>query len=930
MLAFVGFGTFLEIGNLIQQEKLKELEFSATDKVRQIVDWREAHLRRGEALSRTTMLPYEFEQWLQANHPDDWRKREFSRTLSELRKIYGYRAVALLDRRGSLQLSEPGETCWTPADMALANQAMGERNGLLSDIHPDNEGDGSLSIDFAAPLIANDSGRVVGALLLQIDPSTQLFPLVQSWPTTSTSTETLLVRREGDEIVYLNELRHRNNTALKLRLPISTPRLPPAMWLRGEFDALKGLDYRGVPVVAAVNPVPGTQWLMVTKVDKEELFSPIQKLQIRSTGLGLAFLAGVGLLFFIWLRGIQERHRLISAQRDAAVEREILLKHFEYLTQYANDIILVTDQDGRIVEANQRAERSYGYERGELLRMQFADLRPPAKPPSFFDAQLAQLRQAGESIFETVNRRKDGSIFPVEVSARMIEVKGVTYLQSIIRDISERKRAELELRKYAEQVEDLYNNAPCGYHSLDQDGMILRINDTELRWLGYSREEIVGRKNIRDLFTGKSTQVFRHRFPAFKTQGAVKNLKMELVRKDGTILPVVVDATVIHDLDGNYLMSRSSVFDDTERRIAEEKLQLYSEIVSNMDEGVVLIQATGQMIVYANPKFEGMFGYDPGELSGIPVENLNAESDKSPEETAGEIITALACNGKWTGEVLNRRKNGEAFWCRAYVSTIEFHPYGTVWVAIHQDISERKRIEAMRSEIEHAGRLNLAVEMASGLAHELSQPLSAANNYLVGCLHRMKAESWDHEKLRNAVELAYNQTKRAGAIITHLKRFIRKQDNERTPADINLLIHDTLNFLEQEILRHAIELQVELVPLPLVKVNKVEIEQVLLNLLKNAIDAMNALPRRKLHLATRIWNSNHILVTVSDSGKGIPKKDLSNLFNPFQTTKQDGLGLGLAICRSLVENHGGQIWVDAQAESGAEFNFTLPCEVPHD
>lgn len=922
-LAMAGYRAFLEFENLIQEEKLKELEYSAAIKIHQVVAWRETQLRRGKALSHVTMLPYEFEQWLQKGHPADWRRQQFAKTITGLQQIYGYQAVALLDRQGTVKLAQPHGELWDTPDTALAKQAMTARTPLLSDIHRDSSGNQALCINVAVPLIANDPDRVVGAVLLRIDPAKQLFPLVQSWPTSSPSAETLLTRREGNEVVFLNELRHRKNTALTLRLPVATSNLPTAMWLRGEFDGLRGIDYRGVAVVSTVRQVPGTSWLMVAKIDKEELFAPIQKLKSGALSLGLLFLAGGGLLIFVWLQGIQERYRRVRSQRDAAVEHELLLKHFEYLTRYANDIILVADQSGKIVEANQRAEYAYGFSRDELLHMGVGELLPPGKATSLFDAQVAQLMQAGERIFETVNRRKDGSVFPVEISARVIAEKGVTFLQGIVRDISERKRAELELRRYTEQIEDLYNNAPCGYHSLDKDGLILQINDTELDWLGYSREDIVGKKQLLDLLSDKAKEIFHDTFPAFKQCGYVKNLKLELVRKDGTILPVVISATAIYDQRGDFLMSRSSVFDDTERRIAEEKLLLYGEIVANMDEGVALIQAKDGTVLYANPKFEKIFGYAPGEVSGLPVSALDADGDATREE-------CMACDGKWAGEVLNRRKDGDTFWCHVYISAIEFHPFGTVWVAIHQDITERKRIEAMRSEIEHAGRLNLAVEMASGLAHELSQPLNAASNYLAGCLHRMKAQSWDQSKLHEAVELAFKQTERAAAIITHLKRFMRKQESERTVADISVLIHDTLNFLEHEIRRHTIELQVEITPLPLVNVNKLEIEQVLLNLLKNAIEAIRTLPTRELRVTARIWDAGHILVSIADSGRGIPQSGLNTLFTPFQTTKEEGLGLGLAICRSLVENHGGQIWVGAPAEDGAEFNFTLPCERFHD
>jgi two-component system sensor histidine kinase DctS len=246
------------------------------------------------------------------------------------------------------------------------------------------------------------------------------------------------------------------------------------------------------------------------------------------------------------------------------------------------------------------------------------------------------------------------------------------------------------------------------------------------------------------------------------------------------------------------------------------------------------------------------------------------------------------------------------------------------------DITEQKQFETIREKMEHVGRLNIAGEMASSMAHELSQPLTACNNYLDGCLRRMEESDWNRENLHKAVQLAHKQAERAGKIINHLKEMVRKQGHERVLIDVNQLARDVVTFLEDEIKRQGISVHMVLFPMPKVMACKVEIEQVLLNLCKNAIESMRSRPQRELRLSTGVVESGEILVTVSDSGSGIPAGAMESLFNPFQSSKQDGLGLGLAICRSFIENHGGRIWVDTQRESGAEFYFTLPIGAEHE
>jgi len=1063
-LVLAGFQTFQQIESLIQQEKLNDLNAIAAMKIGQIVSWRESQQRRGEALSSTTLLPLAFEQWMHQGAPAGPSRQKIAQAVSGLQQVYGYQAVSLVDRQGALRFTSNSGGVLDQEDVDLARQAMKEGKTILSDIHL-NSGDGKVGIDLAAPLIVDEGNRrVVGAAILQIDPADFLYPLIRVWPVHSSSAETLLVRQEGGSLLFLNELRHRQAKALTLRLPVDTPNLPTGMFLRGKLDPLNSVDYRGVAVVAAVAKVPGTPWLMVAKVDKDEVFAPIVKLKQWSTAVGLVFLAGCGILFFVWLQGNQTRYRHLKAQRDAAIERELLTKHFEYLTQYANDMILVANENGEIIEANERAVSAYGYTRDELLGMPIWNLRPSADDLSVFHEQIVRFGKSAGLTFETTNRRKDGSIFPVEVSARIIEMAGVRYLQGIIRDISERKRAEEELlrqksffrqvidadpnlifvknaagrlllanratailygvtpdemldekyltrlkppgneaelylemdrevirerqpvsfvhpsslggkerwfltsktpmalpdgtvnvlgisvditerklaedelRKSAERIEDLYNNAPCGYHSLDKNGVIRQVNDTELAWLGYTRDEVIGKMKWTDLITSASRLTFQKNFPQFKEQGFVHDLEFEILRKDGTILVGVVSATAIYDSSGNFVMSRSMVFDITARRLAQDSLRESEARFRAMADNAPIIIWMADAHDGQNYSGCGFFNQGWHDFTGLTLAQTQGRNWLElvhPDDRARCLHVyqdAFRLAQPFKHEYRLMRHDGDYRWILDS-GVPRFTEGGKLlgFIGTGIDITEQKSSEAMRSEIERVGRLNIAVEMASGLAHELSQPLAAANNYLTGCLHRMKEADWDKEKLQMAVELTHKQTERAGNIINHLKNLIRKQGHKRLMTDINGLIGDTVDFLEYEIKQRGIRVSMALSPLPLVLVNKVEIEQVLINLFKNAFEAMHGVPGPELRIVTaNRCDSGHILVTISDNGMGIFSAELATIFNPFHTSKGDGIGLGLAICRSLVENHGGRIWAEAQPEFGAEFNFTLPFEASHD
>jgi len=497
-------------------------------------------------------------------------------------------------------------------------------------------------------------------------------------------------------------------------------------------------------------------------------------------------------------------------------------------------------------------------------------------------------------------------------------------------DITEQQLAQEALRKSAEEIEDLYNNAPCGYHSLDKDGVIIKINDTLLHWLGYAREELVEKVNVADLLSEDSRKVFWSRYSAFKERGFVHDIEYEFFRKDGTLLPVSLSSTVIYDSDGHFLMSRSTMFDITNRRLAEKKLGESEERFRTMaDSAPIMIwmedvqdQRTSRGSNFFNQRWHEFTGLTQEQTQGSSWQvNIHADDRKYYLDT---YQNALQKRNPFKMEYRLRRHDDVFRWVEdsgvpRFTADGDF--LGFIGICI--DVTERKLFEKIRVEMQHMDRLNIAGEMASGLAHELSQPLTAAGNYLDVCLRRMAESNWDHVILQQTVRLAHDQTERAARIISHLKDLVRKQKYERTLLDINTVIKDSVKFLDYELQHHYISVVLDTSRLPLVLANRIEIEQVLINLIKNAIDSMSSSPRRELRIATRVIESGSILVTVSDTGKGVGVEDMERIFNPFQTSKEDGLGLGLAICRSLIENYGGHIWAEQKEDAGIEFNFTL-------
>jgi PAS domain S-box-containing protein len=456
----------------IRKEKQNELLAIADLKVAQIVNWRNERLADLSSVLDNPLIISQLHQWL--SDPKKNRQREEILTwMKSLHRRSRYDRVIIVNSEASIELLIPeGQEVLGPNDRRLIDEAMKSDRMIFSDLYRSKIAKAT-RLSLVAPIIrpGQNSGGPEGAILLRIDPYAFLYPLIQSWPTPSKTAETELVRREDNEVLYLNELRNRSNTALALRYPIDEKNLIAAMAGRGVQGIIEGIDYRGVRVLAAIKPVPQSAWIVISKVDAEEIYAPVRErfwMVLIFGGVSM-IAAGVG-VGFVWRNQQALGYR---KQYEAELEKLALIRHFEYLTRYANDIILMTDKDGRITEANEKAVATYGYARDELLRTNITDLQSEDTLEDY-EMQMKRLEGSAEKglVFETVHRRKDGTTFPAEVSAREISIDQTDFLQSIIRDISERKQAQEKLSQAMEELtqsnEELEKFAYVASHDLQE------------------------------------------------------------------------------------------------------------------------------------------------------------------------------------------------------------------------------------------------------------------------------------------------------------------------------------------------------------------------------------------------------------------------------------------------------------------------------
>jgi PAS domain S-box-containing protein len=365
--------------------------------------------------------------------------------------------------------------------------------------------------------------------------------------------------------------------------------------------------------------------------------------------------------------------------------------------------------------------------------------------------------------------------------------------------------------------------------------------------------------------------------------------------------------------------------------------EMHRVIVEAANDAVISMDERGDILL-ANPATRRIFGYDLAEIIGEPMVMLMPEMMRKLHENGFRRYLATGKRHlNWQGvEVTAQRKDGQEF--PVEVSFGELTSNGhKVFTGFVRDISERKQAEERlrasernlqmtQAELVRVSRLTTMGELAASIAHEVNQPLTGVINNASACLRLLANKNLEPEVLRGALEGIIADGTRASTVLARIRAFIKKEPAEKSELDINEVIQEVLSLAGRELYENQVSPEHQLkTDLPSVLADRVQLQQVLLNLIMNGIEAMAEVTDRPrlLGVQSRIDESGEVLVAVSDSGTGFGL-EADRVFNPFFTTKANGMGMGLSISRSLVEGHGGRLWAASNSPHGAVFSFTLP------
>jgi PAS domain S-box-containing protein len=480
-----------------------------------------------------------------------------------------------------------------------------------------------------------------------------------------------------------------------------------------------------------------------------------------------------------------------------------------------------------------------------------------------------------------------------------------------------------------ERLSDAIDAAEAGLWSLDYSTRAFWATETARAMHGFDVAEAISVDKVLAAVHPDDRDLIMRTIEGAAGGAVDVNVEYRIPQRDGTLRWLVARGRSYVRTSGRPQQLMGVNLDITERKLAEEALRnaraLTDAVFDSVPGMLYLYNAEGRLLRW-NKRHEAATGYSAEELMNMPIESMVVEEHHGLMlERMNQVFT----EGHATAELDVRLKDGTITPCEAtgVLVYIDGKPH---MVGISMDVKERKRTEAslaqLRAEMTHVARVNTLGELTSGLAHELNQPLAAILSNAQAARRFLAAQPPNLDEVRDALEDIIFDDKRAGEIVHGLRQMVGKNPIKHEQIDVNALIQIVAGLLHGELITYDIPLTLDLAPDRLMVVaGQTEIQQVLLNYLLNGIQAQYAVApaARRLVVSSR-REHDWVILAVRDGGGGIAVESLHRVFDPFFSTKNDGLGMGLAICRRIAQSYGGRVWAENNPDYGATFFLALP------
>ncbi len=598
--------------------------------------------------------------------------------LSEVQSAYRYDRVMLLDPRFSQKMiipeeEERGESFVSPG----AVERLRSGQVVFEDFYR-NEQNQRIYLEVLVPILDDvHEDRVLGILALRIDPETYLYPFISRWPTPSRTAETLLVRRDGNDVLYLNELKFQKNTALKFRVSLGRQDVPTVKAALGQEGIVEGVDYRGIPVIAALRSVPNSPWFLAARMDTAEVFAPLRarswEIVVASAILLLA--AGAVLAYLWWRQGarfFRERYHATEALRESE-------SRLGAIAASAQDAILMMDPQGAVTFWNSAAERVLGYTPAEALGRNLHDLIAPGRYLEAHHAAFPEFIRSGQgaAVGQTLElhaRRKDGREIAVSLSLAAVRLQGGWHAVGILRDISGQKRAEEAQRASLQIIEGIINAIPVRVFWKDKDLVYLGCNAAFARDAGFDDPKDIIGKDDYQMGWRDQAELYRSDDRQVIESGCSKLLIEEpQTTPEGKTITLLTSKMPLRDAKGEINGVLGTYLDITERKRAEEALreseERYQTLFENAGQAIFVVQ--DGKLVFSNPECTRLTGYSSEALKSLPFTDfIHPDEREQVVESQMKRLRNEETPSQFVSRIIDR--TGQTHW-------VEIHAVLITW-----------------------------------------------------------------------------------------------------------------------------------------------------------------------------------------------------------------------------------------------------------
>ena len=929
LIVIAGYIYYTNEKTRLLKDQKKELETIAKLKIDRISEWYADELMDAGLISKSSMLTEYFSRYLAKR--DKETERVLSKYLSVVKEEHSYSDIIIISRDQSVILSSGNNTVGIDSIMeeGIVQSTKSKsivhlhlfRSSLISN---------GIFSGFVTPLF-DFNNKQIGSLIFLFDAEKSLFTQVKFWPVESRTAESLIFRKEGNSVLFLNELKHLKNTALNLKLPISQKDLPASMGARGYKGIVEGKDYRGVRVYAYVDSIPGTDWYMVAKIDEDEMFEGMNDELIVIIFITILFIVLTGvLLSFLYSYRQRNIYRELYNKEKELLSLE---ERYRITVESLADGVITADTTGKVEYMNNAAEKLTGWTlkeaKGKTLHdIYFVKNELTGKPENNIAEKVLKYGVIKELANHTVLISKNGVEIPVSDAGAPIYDKDrgiVAGLVLTFQDETEKRNQKKLLEESEKRFRTSLDNMLEGCQIIDSEWRYVYLNDSAAKHGKADKKDLIG-KTMMEAYPGiKNTEMFKT-LKYCKENSVRKEIENTFIYPDGS--KGWFELSIEPVFEGLFILS----IDRTDKKLFEKALkeseEKYRELVENINEAIYIMNI-GSGIEYISPAIEKLTGFIPEHFIG------NKFIDFLKKQNLVNVLTELNEIEHGTRKLIDFNiytKDGSKRWLRISGAPIVKDSKITGMRGVISDITEKiEYLTKLREAKEKAEEMNkLKSNFFANMSHELRTPFVGITGFAELLLE--KCVDPDAKEMAEGILASSHRMQDTLAKILDLSKLeFKMSEPDIEQVEVKTLIDSITKQFEKAAQKKNLYLTSRTnFNRCLLKTDEKLLTSILNNLISNAIIYTN---EGGVHISSVINKKegrNILSISVIDTGIGIPKEKQEIVWSEFRQVSEglnrhfQGTGLGLSITKKYCDLLGGKIFLQSEEGKGSIFTVELP------